>query len=422
MKIIVFGGAGMMGRVAAWDLAMNCSEVEAVGIADIQENELKKVKAWIGSEKVTIHTLDIENRGKVRALMAKYDVGVMSLNQGKTTYALLETAIEEGFNIADVGGEYYRKPGFMDFIEQKGVKISRPDDMTLDDYGEMLHEKAVQNGVTIVMGMGFSPGLTNITCAEGINKMDKAEKAIARCGGFPTKDCAHKYPMNYYILFNPNVIDKLLAYNFKGFMIKNGKLVNVSFYDELETINFTKLGHDEVFEAYMTPSMPSFPHTRLSVVNEFYEKTLRWPGYVQGMKTLKECGLTDFVPIEIKPGEFVSPIELLGSIMKKKWLAKPGDNDVSILWDTVIGTREGTKTRIDYYMWEEGDQENSITAMARMTAFPVSITAVMLGKGEITKKGLLAPEDAIEGQLYQKMVEELAKRDITILEEITNIE
>jgi hypothetical protein len=40
----------------------------------------------------------------------------------------------------------------------------------------------------------------------------------------------------------------------------------------------------------------------------------------------------------------------------------------------------------------------------------------MLGKGEISKKGIVAPEDAIEGKIYENFLEELKRRKINILE------
>jgi saccharopine dehydrogenase-like NADP-dependent oxidoreductase len=54
--------------------------------------------------------------------------------------------------------------------------------------------------------------------------------------------------------------------------------------------------------------------------------------------------------------------------------------------------------------------------MGRVTAFPEAIATVMLGKGEITKKGIVAPEDAIEGKVYQNFLKELKRRKINILE------
>jgi hypothetical protein len=46
----------------------------------------------------------------------------------------------------------------------------------------------------------------------------------------------------------------------------------------------------------------------------------------------------------------------------------------------------------------------------------------MLGKGEITKKGIVAPEDAIEGKIYENFLEELKRRNINILEVSQKIE
>jgi len=73
-------------------------------------------------------------------------------------------------------------------------------------------------------------------------------------------------------------------------------------------------------------------------------------------------------------------------------------------------------------MWEEADIENGISAMGRVTAFPEAIATVMLGKGEITKKGIVTPEDAIEGKIYENFLEELKRRNINILEVSQKIE
>jgi len=40
----------------------------------------------------------------------------------------------------------------------------------------------------------------------------------------------------------------------------------------------------------------------------------------------------------------------------------------------------------------------------------------MLGNGDIKQKGIVAPEDAFTGNNYQKIINELKKREINILE------
>jgi len=164
----------------------------------------------------------------------------------------------------------------------------------------------------------------------------------------------------------------------------------------------------------ITPGMPSFLYTRTQL-KECAEKTIRWPGHWEGAGVLKECGMLDSAPIEFK-GTKISPREFLSHIMTPKLQPLEGETDVCVMWNTVTGIKDGQKMRIDYYMWEEADTENGISAMGRVTAFPEAIATVMLGKGEITKKGIVAPEDAIEGKIYENFLEELKRRKINILE------
>jgi saccharopine dehydrogenase-like NADP-dependent oxidoreductase len=67
-------------------------------------------------------------------------------------------------------------------------------------------------------------------------------------------------------------------------------------------------------------------------------------------------------------------------------------------------------------MWDEADKKNKISAMMRVTGFPVAITASLLAKGVFKEKGIVAPEDAFTGDIYKKFMTELEKRDIRILE------
>jgi len=58
----------------------------------------------------------------------------------------------------------------------------------------------------------------------------------------------------------------------------------------------------------------------------------------------------------------------------------------------------------------------------RATGYPAAIEAKMIPVGEITEKGVVAPEDATPADLYHKFIPELKKRNIEILEEITTME
>ena len=409
MKVLVFGGSGKMGSVVAWDLAKNSKvgEVGIIGITGRRENTLEKTKKWINSDKIVLHTIDVNNRKETMKLMEKYDVGAISLPDRKCSYKVVDMAIEAGLNIVDILEEYHRKP---DAHEIEGLEI--PEGMTLNEYGESLHQRAIKNGVTFIDGIGFAPGLTNITLSEGIKKMDKADSAIARCGGIPAKEFANKHPLKYMITWAFEHV--LREYMIKVDVIKGGKIVEANAMDDLEKLRFNQLGRDEELTCAITPGMPSFLYTRPQL-KECAEKTIRWPGHWEGAKVLKECGMLDSTPVKFKRMK-ISPREFLSFIMTPKLQPLEGEIDVCVMWNTVIGIKDGQKMRIDYYMWEEADTENGISAMGRVTAFPEAIATVMVGNGEVNKKGIVAPEDAIEGKVYQNFLEELKRRKINILE------
>jgi len=409
MKVLVFGGSGKIGSAIAWDLAKNSKvgEVGIIGITGRRENALEKTKKWINSDKIVLHTVDVNNCKETMKLMEKYDVGAIALPDRRSSYKVVNMAIEAGLNIVDILEEYHRKP---DKYEVEGLEI--PDGMTLDEYGESLHQKAIKNGVTFIDGMGFAPGLTNITLGEGVKKMDQADSAIARCGGVPAKEFARKHPLKYMITWAFEHV--LREYMVKVDVVKNGKIVEVDAMRDFEEFRFNQLGVDEKLACAITPGMPSFLYTRPQL-KECAEKTIRWPGHWEGAGVLKECGMLDSAPIEFKRTK-ISPREFLSHIMTPKLQPLEGETDVCVMWNTVTGIKDGQKMRIDYYMWEEVDTENGISAMGRVTAFPEAIATVMLGKGEITKKGIVAPEDAIEGKIYKNFLEELKRRKINILE------
>lgn len=409
MKVLVFGGSGKMGSAVAWDLAKNSKvgEVGIIGITGRRENTLEKTKKWINSDKIVLHAIDANNREETMKLMEQYDVAAITLPDRKCSYKVVDMAIEVGLNIVDILEEYHRKP---DKYEVEGLEIPRG--MTLDEYGESLHQKAIKNGVTFIDGMGFAPGLTNITLGEGIKKMDHAYSAIARCGGIPAKEFANKHPLKYMITWAFEHV--LREYMVKVDIVKNGNIVEANAMDDLEKFRFNQLGIDEELACAITPGMPSFLYTRPQL-KECAEKTIRWPGHWEGAGVLKECGMLDSTPIEFK-GIKISPREFLSHVMTPKLQPLEGETDVCVMWNTVSGIKNGQKMRIDYYMWEQANTENGISAMGRVTAFPEAIATVMLGRGEITRKGIVAPEDAIEGKIYENFFEELNRRKINILE------
>ena len=409
MKILVFGGSGKMGSVAAWDLAKNGNayQIETIGIIGRNENSLKRTEKWIKDQRIVSYVLDLSQRKEIQKIMQQYDVGVIALPDRKSSYQAVEMSIEAGLNIVDILEEYHRKP---DTHEIEGLSI--PAGMKLEEYGEYLHQKALANGVTFVDGVGFAPGITNFTVAEGIRKMDEPISAIARCGGIPAPEYSKNHPLKYMITWSFDHV--LRQYMIKVDIRKDGKIIEADAATELEKFDFNQMGRQEKLECALTPGMPSMLYTRPQL-QDFYEKTVRWPGHWEAIATFKECGLLDTKPVEFEDCK-IAPREFLSQLITPKLKPQQGETDICVMLNTVTGIKDGRNTKISYYMWEGADIENNISAMGRVTSFTESIAAMMLGNGEIKQKGIVAPEDAFAGENYKKMINELKKRGIEILE------
>jgi lysine 6-dehydrogenase len=405
VKVLVFGGTGRIGSAVAWDLA-RYGGVDFVGIASRSGKALEKTQAWIGRENVTPHVLDIADFETVKRLMSRYDVGVIALPDRNSSYRTLEAAILSGLEVVDIMEEYHRRP---DPYETEGLEVAAS--MSLEEYGESLHRKAQENGVTLLDGMGFAPGLSNITLGEGIRRV-QAESAVARVGGIPSRESAQRHPLKYMITWSFGHV--LREYMVKVRVIQDGKIAEVDATSGRESFRFKECGQDEVLECAITPGMPSFLYT-MPQLKSFSEKTIRWPGHWQAIDTLKDCGLLDLEPVSFAGGT-ARPREFFLSLVEPRLRPLPGDEDVCVMWNTAAGKEK----RVDYYMWTGADTANGISAMARATGFSAAIAARLLGSGEIREKGIVAPEDCITGGLYQRFMKDLAKRGIIVLEALSS--
>ncbi len=408
MKALIFG-AGRQAEGIAWYL-VNHSDFEQVGIYSRSEDHINKISDFLKSDKIEKHIGNVLDEEKTKEVMEGYDVGINALPTRETSYKTVELAIEEGLDMVDILEEYHRRP---DPYEMENLEI--PEDMTVEEYGEWLHEEYKENDLIFIDGNGFAPGITNFTLGEALREMDERESAIARCGGVPDEEAAKRHPLKYMITW---AFDHVLReYNIKSPAIIDGEETEIRALTRHEKFNFDKFGKDVELECAVTPGMPSFVYTR-SDLNETYEKTIRWPGHYDAIKEFRECGMLDIEPVEVDGKEFV-PREVLSSVITPKLQPEEGDTDICVMWNTAKGKKDDKDVRIDYYLWDEEDTEAGLTAMQRTTCFPAAISAEMIVKGDIEEKGIVPPEDCIKGEVYEKMIARLEDVGIKILKKKT---
>ncbi|MCK4498763.1 hypothetical protein KAU25_06170, partial [Candidatus Bathyarchaeota archaeon] len=93
-----------------------------------------------------------------------------------------------------------------------------------------------------------------------------------------------------------------------------------------------------------------------------------------------------------------------------------GEKDITVLKVVVDGIERGSKACFIFTILDAYDESRGITSMARTTSFPAAIVARMLGRGDISRKGLAFPAKILRGRLLRKLLEELSKRGVNISE------
>ena len=173
---------------------------------------------------------------------------------------------------------------------------------------------------------------------------------------------------------------------------------------EVEEIKFNEpYGWLEAFQtAGGTSSLPELYEGKIS---ELTYKTIRYPGHAQFFQFLIEYELLSSE--ENKNLNNINPREVIEFYLQKN-LPK-NDPDVVLLRIIVCGTIKGKTIMIKYDMIDHYDPEAKFSAMARTTAFPISIIGQMVANGLIDHKGVLKSETSVPGKEF---LEALNKRNI----------
>ena len=247
--------------------------------------------------------------------------------------------------------------------------------------------------------------MVNILAAEGIRRLDHAERVKVYVGGLPQKP---EPPLNYQIVYS--LEGALDYYTTPSWILRDGRPVQVDALSELEPVEFpAPVGTLEAF--HTAGGISTLPFKYEGQVDVMEYKTLRYPGHVAIMRPIRELGLIDNAPIMVK-GQQVVPRDVFIAAVHPK-LHKPKGRDLVALLVKVGGTKGGTRAEVTFRLVDRYDAEHGISAMMRTTAFSLSITGQMQADGRVAAKGVHTPDEAIP---FSEYVRELGERGVRIEE------
>src|SRR6266404_5919014 len=307
MRMLVLG-AGLQGSACAYDLLQQ-PDVERVTIADLKPDRIPGfLKPHVG-KRLALLKLDVQDGAALRAAMVSH-AAVQNAAPYYFNLAVSRAAVDAGVHCADLGGN-------TEIVFQQ----------------KELDAEAKQKNVSVIPDCGLAPGMVNVLAAEGIRRIGSAESVKIYVGGLPQHP---EPPLNYQIVYS--LEGALDYYTTPSWVLREGRPVQVDALSELEAVEFpSPVGTLEAF--HTGGGISTMPWAYRGKIEVMEYKTLRYPGHVAIMRPIRELGLLDNKPLEVK-GKTVVPRDVFIAAVQPR-LHKPRGRDLVALQVEVTGQKDG---------------------------------------------------------------------------------
>jgi lysine 6-dehydrogenase len=347
-KIIVLG-AGMVGSAMAIDLAT----AHEVTLTDIRTDRLDYVKSRCMD--LSVMLLNVTNEKDLKEAIQPFDMVVCAV-PGFLGFATLKSIIEAGKNVIDIS-----------FFPENSLEL------------DML---AKANDVTAIVDCGVAPGMDNIILGR-YNEILKLTDFECLVGGLPK---VKKWPFFYKAPFSP--IDVIEEYTRPARYVENGKLVVREPLTDCEFVEFDQIGTLESFNSDGLRSLI----TTMSHIPNMIEKTLRYPGHVGAVLTLKQSGFFSTEKIDVK-GNKVSPLDVTSQILFDEWKLGETEEELTVMRITLKGDNDkGERVEVVYNLFDEYNKVTQTSSMARATGYTATAAVNLFLDGLFKEKGVIPPE------------------------------
>jgi lysine 6-dehydrogenase len=407
MRVLVVGGAGAMGRWTVRDLTES-EGVDEVVVADLDGTRAREAAGWAaarsgsnGTAQVSGLALDAADPDGLRRAFDGADVvcncAVFALN-----LPVMAACADTATHYVDLGGLFHTTRRQL-----------------------ALHERFVAAGVTAVIGMGGSPGVTNVLAALAARDLAVVEEVEVRLGVADFAPSSAPVPVPYAI---QTILDEFAV---PAMAFLDGRLVEVPAMSGQEELDFpqpvgrVRVGHTLHSEV---ATLPLFFADR--GIRSVTFKVGFPADFMDKLTLLTALGLADTSPVELPSGRVV-PRELLVHCITRT-ATPPGPeaapDDAEAIWVRVRGRRAGPSG--DPALAPREPLGGSTAPVERLaecvvrphpawqassgqldTGVPPSIVAQFLATKVIDRPGVLAPEDAVPPEPF---LAELATRNMEV--------
>jgi len=367
MRIVVLGGAGIIGRVIARDLCEG-EGVKQVVVADLDLEGARRVVAELGSPKAEAAHCDVGDRaGLVRLLRGA--AAVVNSVQYYFNLDVMQACLEAHVSYLDLGGLFH--------VTRKQLQLDGA-----------LREA----GLLAVLGLGSCPGIANVHAGYIGRELDTVEYVRIYNGATPDEGDSLAWAYSLQTILDEITMNPVI--------FREGQFVEMQPLSEMELFPFREpIGMAKVHHSIHS-EMATIPISLAKKgIRECLFKITFW-GYseraVEKMRLLAELGLAGADPVEVK-GVQVCPRDVLMAVLSRsKATARKGSRGFKDIATVARGTKEGVEVemRVDTTAWPH--PRWGISGGTVLVAAPPSIVAQWIGEGRLAQVGVLPPEQVVD--------------------------
>ena len=365
-----------MGSEATRDLAQT-SDFEEIVIADADLARAKAFAEELGAGRVRAIHADARDESGLTEILRGFDV-VANCTTYHFGLIVTRAAINARVNYIDLGGLF-----------------NTPRQLELD-------EDAQRAGVAICLGSGATPGVTNLMAKSAADQLDRVDEVHIAFASFRS------------IAPSPGLLDTVLDEFSPGsrrFFWQEGQFIEVPAFSGAKRVRFADpVGEIETYYV---------PHSETHTIHRFIGEGVKlvdvrgtWrPDIMRALRVFADLELTGEHEIDFD-GRNISTKQFLRAHILEHASDFGGNSEWAFFLNVqVVGQRNGRSRQIEYVSRHPPRSAWGTAATAKMTGIPASIAAQKLARGEVSRKGVMAPEACFDPQSF---FAELAKRGIVI--------
>lgn len=388
MRIVVLGGAGIIGRAIARDLASDRAVKDLV-LADLDLEGAQKAVAAIGRPGVTAVKADVADHAALVNLL-KGAGCVVNAVQYYFNLAIMDACLDARVPYVDLGGLFH----------------TTRKQLALD-------EKFKRAGITAILGLGSCPGIANVQARVLADSFDKVESIRIYNGATPDQGDSLAWAYSIQTIFDEITQPPIVFRD--GDFRETPPLGEEELYRFQDPIGVSKVHlslHSEVATLPLTYASKGIRECSFKISFFGYsEKALRQ------LQFLAQLGLASKEPVVVRGAE-VRPIDVLIEVLKRApQIERSGSLGFKDIVTEVRGERGGAPVagRVETTCWPH--EEWGISGGTLLVASPPAIVARWLAQGTVKEKGVLPPERAVEAGPFFKALEERGARTTTSVAE-----